>query len=346
MISVLLQIDWFYVKHSISLCTIFAAVMYGVVFSNNVYIQVASSITMALFWQQMAFIGHDTGHTAITHDFKMDQLIGIFAGNMTTGISIGWWKKSHNAHHIVTNSVEFDPDIQHLPVLAITDKFFKSVRSMYHEKTLTFNGLAKFFVSNQHWLYYLIMGLARYNLYVQSFLLVFSLPNGRAKYLECLGLAFFWTWYIYLCSFLPCWTSLFIFVFVAHFLAGVLHIQITLSHFSMKTYHGHPMDAFKDSEFLLSQLATTMDIECHPWLDFIHGGLQFQIEHHLFPRLPRHRLREAKAKIQALCTKHNVPYRSKTFYEANLEIIEQLKETALKAQCISPLIWDGINAIG
>ena len=136
------------------------------------------------------------------------------------------------------------------------------------------------------------MGLARYNLYVQSFLLVFSLPNGRAKYLECLGLAFFWTWYIYLCSFLPCWTSLFIFVFVAHFLAGVLHIQITLSHFSMKTYHGHPMDAFKDSEFLLSQLATTMDIECHPWLDFIHGGLQFQIEHHLFPRLPRHRLRE------------------------------------------------------
>ena len=106
------------------------------------------------------------------------------------------------------------------------------------------------------------------------------------------------------------------------------------------------MDAFKDSEFLLSQLATTMDIECHPWLDFIHGGLQFQIEHHLFPRLPRHRLREAKAKIQALCKKHNVPYRSKTFYEANLEIIEQLKETALKAQCISPLIWDGINAIG
>ena len=320
--------------------------MYGVVFSNNVYIQVASSITMALFWQQMAFIGHDTGHTAITHDFKMDQLIGIFAGNMTTGISIGWWKKSHNAHHIVTNSVEFDPDIQHLPVLAITDKFFKSVRSMYHEKTLYFNGLAKFFVSNQHWLYYLIMGLARYNLYLQSFLLVFSLPNGRAKYLECFGLAFFWTWYLYLCSFLPCWTSLFIFVVVAHFLAGVLHIQITLSHFSMKTYHGHPMDAFKDSEFLLSQLATTMDIECYPWLDFIHGGLQFQIEHHLFPRLPRHRLREAKAKIQALCKKHNVPYRSKTFYEANLEIIKQLKETALKAQCISPLIWDGIHAIG
>lgn len=337
---------WFYVKHAINLYVIFSLVIYGVVFSNNVYIQMASSITMALFWQQMAFIGHDSGHTAVTHNFEMDKSIGIFVGNMTTGISIGWWKKSHNAHHIVTNSVEFDPDIQHLPVLAITDKFFKSVRSMYHEKILYFDRVARFFVSNQHWLYYLIMGLARYNLYVQSFLLVYSLPNGRGKNLEIIGLVFFWTWYIYLCSFLPSWASLFIFVFVAHFLAGILHIQITLSHFSMETYHGHPMDVFKGSEFLLSQLATTMDIDCYPYLDFVHGGLQFQIEHHLFPRLPRHRLREAKTKVQELCKKHNVTYRSKTFYEANIEIIQKLKETAEKAQCISPLIWEGIHAIG
>lgn len=339
-------IDWFYVGHGINLSVIFALLIYGVVFSNNVYIQVASSISMAVFWQQMAFIGHDIGHTAVTHDLKTDSLIGIFVGNMTTGISIAWWKKSHNAHHIVTNSVEFDPDIQHLPVLAITDKFFQSVRSMYHEKILYFDGLAKFFVSYQHWLYYLIMGLARYNLYAQSFLLVFSLPRGQNKYFEIFGLMFFWTWYIYLCSFLPSWTSLFIFVFVAHFLAGILHIQITLSHFSMETYHGHPLDAFKSNEFLLSQLATTMDIECYPWLDFFHGGLQFQIEHHLFPRLPRHRLREAKVKIQELCKKHNITYRSKTFVEANLEIVQKLRQTAEKAQCISPIIWEGIHAIG
>lgn len=265
---------------------------------------------------------------------------------MTTGVSIGWWKKSHNAHHIVTNSVEFDPDIQHLPVFAVTEKFFKSVKSMYHERILYFDRVARFFVSNQHWLYYIVMGLARFNLYVQSFLLVFSLPSGRNKYFELFGLIFFWTWYIYLCSFLPTWSSLFIFVFVAHFLAGILHVQITLSHFSMDTYHGHPNEVFKGSGYALLQLQTTMDIECNPWLDFFHGGLQFQIEHHLFPRLPRHRLRETKSKVQELCRKHNVPYRSKTFYEANLEVIQRLKETATKAKCLSPIIWEGVNAIG
>ncbi|XP_067025978.1 uncharacterized protein [Acropora muricata] len=342
-----LQTDyWFYIRQAINLGLIFAALVYGVIFSDNVYIQVASSFTMAAFWQQMAFVGHDGGHMAITHDFKTDWKIGIFVGNMTTGVSIGWWKKSHNAHHIVTNSVEFDPDIQHLPVFAVTEKFFKSVKSMYHERILYFDQVARFFVSNQHWLYYIVMGLARFNLYVQSFLLVFSLPSGRNKYFELFGLIFFWTWYIYLCSFLPTWTSLFIFVFVAHFLAGILHVQITLSHFSMDTYHGHPNEVFKGSGYALLQLQTTMDIECNPWLDFFHGGLQFQIEHHLFPRLPRHRLRETKSKVQELCRKHNVPYRSKTFYEANLEVIQRLKETATKAKCLSPIIWEGVNAIG
>lgn len=342
-----LQTDyWFYVRQAINLGLIFAALVYGVIFSDNVYIQVASSFTMAAFWQQMAFVGHDGGHMAITHDFKTDWKIGIFVGNMTTGVSIGWWKKSHNAHHIVTNSVEFDPDIQHLPVFAVTEKFFKSVKSMYHERILYFDQVARFFVSNQHWLYYIVMGLARFNLYVQSFLLVFSLPSGRNKYFELFGLIFFWTWYIYLCSFLPTWSSLFIFVFVAHFLAGILHVQITLSHFSMDTYHGHPNEVFKGSGYALLQLQTTMDIECNPWLDFFHGGLQFQIEHHLFPRLPRHRLRETKSKVQELCRKHNVPYRSKTFYEANLEVIQRLKETATKAKCLSPIIWEGVNAIG
>lgn len=342
-----LQTDyWFYVRQAINLGLIFAALVYGVIFSDNVYIQVASSFTMAAFWQQMAFVGHDGGHMAITHDFKTDWKIGIFVGNMTTGVSIGWWKKSHNAHHIVTNSVEFDPDIQHLPVFAVTEKFFKSVKSMYHERILYFDQVARFFVSNQHWLYYIVMGLARFNLYVQSFLLVFSMPSGRNKYFELFGMIFFWTWYIYLCSFLPTWTSLFIFVFVAHFLAGILHVQITLSHFSMDTYHGHPNEVFKGSGYALLQLQTTMDIECNPWLDFFHGGLQFQIEHHLFPRLPRHRLRETKSKVQELCRKHNVPYRSKTFYEANLEVIQRLKETATKAKCLSPIIWEGVNAIG
>ena len=52
------------------------------------------------------------------------------------------------------------------------------------------------------------------------------------------------------------------------------------------------------------QLRTTMNVATPEWLDYIHIGLQFQIEHHLFPRLPRHNLRKARAKVRAICKKY------------------------------------------
>lgn len=75
---------------------------------------------MGSFWQQSAFIGHDTGHNGITHNKFIDNMIGIFIGNTTGGVSIAWWKKSHNVHHITCNSIEHDPDIQ----VRILETFF------------------------------------------------------------------------------------------------------------------------------------------------------------------------------------------------------------------------------
>ena len=114
----------------------------------------------------------------------------------------------------------------------------------------------------------------------------------------------------------------------------------------METYYGLPIDAFNTDEFLQSQLWTCMNIECPPALDFFHGGLQFQIEHHLFPRVSRQYLRQVSEKIQALCLKHKIPYKSKTFLEANVDVIMALRETALKAKHIDQMIWDGISAVG
>lgn len=338
--------DWFYVKILVWLSLVFCAIIYCVVFSNNVYIQILGAVFVAIFWQQMAFIGHDVGHHAITHDATWDDRIGLVAGNLLTGVSIGWWQKSHNAHHIVTNSIEFDPDIQHLPVLAISDKYFKSIYSFYHKRVMQFDKVAKFFVRYQHLLYFVIMGLARFNLYLQSFLLAFSKEKVKMRFWEIFTMCLFWTWYLYLCSYLPTFWTRLAFVLLAHFLAGIIHIQITLSHFSMETHHGIPQESFKNDKFLLSQMDTTMDIECPPWMDFFHGGLQFQFEHHMFPRVARENLRSIHEQMKALCKKHNLPFRSKSFIAANIEVINLLKETAEKSKTFSHMIWEGVNAIG
>ena len=76
-----------------------------------------------------------------------------------------------------------------------------------------------------------------------------------------------------------------LYVLISHIVTMPLHVQITLSHFSMSTTDFGPTESFPQK-----MLRTTMDVDCPPYLDFLHGGLQFQAVHHLFPRVPRHRL--------------------------------------------------------
>lgn len=339
--------DFFYIANFLAQFVLLAFIFYCLIATTSTIMLVVAAVAMGFFFQQIAFVGHDAGHHQITHDQMTDEAIGVFIGNLFSGISIGWWKRSHNAHHVVTNSVTCDPDIQHLPVFAVTDKFFKPVVSLYHNKTFSFDRISRFFVSNQHLLYYIIMGVARFNLYVQSFLHVFHMPYGYKRKFEIATIFIFWCWFSLLLSLIPSYAGMFAFLFISHFVAGLLHVQITLSHFSMATYHGHPSGTYKSADsFFMSQMETTLNVSCSPYMDFFHGGLQFQIEHHLFPRVSRPYLRTLSSKIQSLCERHGVEYASLSFYDANKEVISALKETAVKAQGISSFILDGLNAVG
>ncbi|CAN1237518.1 Delta(8)-fatty-acid desaturase 1 [Linum grandiflorum] len=86
-------------------------------------------------------------------------------------------------------------------------------------------------------------------------------------------------------------------------------------------------------------------------MDWFHGGLQFQLEHHLFPRLPRCQLRKVSPVVQDLCKKHNLPYRSYSFFEANVCTIKTLREVALQARDLANpvpknLVWEAVHTHG
>lgn len=55
-----------------------------------------SALFLGLFWHQITFTAHDAGHMGITHDFHLDTCIGIFIADFCGGLSLGWWKRSHN----------------------------------------------------------------------------------------------------------------------------------------------------------------------------------------------------------------------------------------------------------
>jgi fatty acid desaturase len=285
-----------------------------------------AAMLLGLFFQQCAFIGHDAGHVAITHHNDTDTLIGTVVGPLLTGVCLSWWKHSHNVHHVTTNSISHDPDVQHMPILATTPKLFEhgGCFSVYHQRFMNFDWLAKQLITRQHYLFFPIMALARWNLYVQGLIFV----TNRKEY-ACLGL--FATWLALLTMCLPTWSLRLLFLVASHAFAGFLHLQIVLSHFSMPMYRGRHFDAPTGEEFLRRQCATCMDVHSNWYTEWFHGGLQFQLAHHLFPRVPRHNLRRVQTLVYQLCRDHQVPYVITSFREGISRIINTLACTAAEA---------------
>jgi delta8-fatty-acid desaturase len=198
------------------------------------------------------------------------------------------------------------------------------------------------------------MMVARINLYIQGILLLASKEKIEHRGLEIGTLMIFFGWFSALLTFcLSSWQERVAYVGLSHAIAGLLHVQITLSHFAEEVYHGQAYNDDSDEWFRM-QVKTTLNVDCPEWMDWFHGGLQFQVEHHLWPRLPRHHLREARTLTKALCKKHKIEYHECSFFWANVRMMSKLYETALLARktvksdggFYKSQIWEGMNAIG
>ncbi|MQM23138.1 hypothetical protein Taro_056201 [Colocasia esculenta] len=333
-----------------TLCLIFvlfSTAVYGVLCTRSAWVHLLSGGLMGFLWIQSGWIGHDSGHYTVMRTPALNRLAQFVSGNCLTGISIAWWKRNHNAHHIACNSLEFDPDLQHMPLFAVSSKLFHSLRSYFYERKMDFDAVSRLFVSYQHWTFYPVMCFARINLFTQSILLLLSKKKVPNRGQELLGVAIFWLWYPLLVSCLPNWGERVMFVVSSFAVTGIQHVQFCLNHFSSSVFVGPP----RGNDWFEKQTMGTLGISCSPWLDWFHGGLQFQVEHHLFPRLPRCQLRKVAPFVRELCKKHNLPYSTASFWEANAMTIGTLRTAALQARELANpvpknLVWEAVNTHG
>lgn len=343
----------FYAKMGAWLLSLFLLSLYLSIGCTSTRSHMLGAAVMGLFWQQLAGIGHDMGHSAISHNFHLDHSIcSSLVAFM--GISVCWWKRNHNTHHIVCNSIEHDPDIQHLPAIAVSPEIFKKpFWSTYYNELKAMDSVARFLVSFEHIFFYPIMMVARFNLYAQSLIQLCAKEYLHYRKTEFAAFAVYFAWIGALVSSLPTWGEIFGWLLVSHAVSGLLHVQICCSHFSMEKYHGHAYNDATD-EWYITQLKTTMNFDTPPVLDWFHIGLQFQIEHHLFPRLPRHNLREARSLVKEVCRKHNIRYHEPGFFQANIETLQCLWHTAKAARLTKKgdsgfyesILWDGLTLNG
>ncbi|TPX33599.1 hypothetical protein SmJEL517_g03523 [Synchytrium microbalum] len=326
---------WFYVREFIKTCILTSLAVWLLVKGRPGWFEVvASCLTLAAMWHQVAFVAHDAGHNGITHNRYIDGAIGTLVANFVGGLSIGWWKSSHNVHHIVTNDPEHDPDIQLLPFFAVTTRLFTGVYSTYYKAFLEFDLPAKLLIRFQHLYYYIILGFGRFNLHALS-ISHLSKNNQVNPYRmhEIALTSIFWCWYLYLLSYVPTWPMVVVYVLLGHIATFLLHVQITLSHYGMSCE-----EHAEDEEFAVKALRTTMNVDCPWYIDWLHGGLQFQVEHHLFPRMPRHNLRKVRPFVRQYAKDNGITYVEYPFAEGNWVVLANLKHVALQAPSLASIL--------
>ncbi len=125
---------------------------------------------------------------------------------------------------------------------------------------------------------------------------------------------------------------------VTHIAAGLLHVQILLSHICMHYCEDGPgttgaitaPNGNDEAGYHEWQALSTMDISCPAWMDWFHGGLQFQLEHHIFPRVPRWNLRKLCKLTDEIYAKYDIPVVRMGFIDANKVMLKHMKDVGVK----------------
>ncbi len=252
-----------------------------------------ASLFIGFAMVQVGLIGHDAGHLEIFRSPKKNWLLGQLCWSITTGVSFWYWNDRHNRHHGHTNDMDQDPDIQGGGPFAV---------AFTEEEASARQGWRRVLVKYQ--VIFVLLGLMLYTFAFRAEGWLFSIRKlqGTRRLLEMILLSLnivLWLTFIIALG----WRGLGI--FVAGNIVGSIYFVATIS----PNHNGMPMWA-RDVKlsFLERQVLSSRDLTSHPVWDFLYGGLNYQIEHHLFPTLPRVNLKRAQAIIRPFCEAHSLSY--------------------------------------
>lgn len=284
---------------------------------------VASAVLLGVFWQQGGWLAHDFLHHQVFRHRSFNTVAGYFIGNVALGFSVDWWKSKHNVHHAAPNELDenhhaVDPDIDTLPLLAWSNEMVATVSNAAHR------GLLRM----QHYFFFPILSLARFSWCEQSVSHNLSPANkdgSKRGWEELVLLAVHYSWYLgTVFTMLPFLKAL-LFVVLSQMTAGLLlSIVFVQSHNGMEVYSDQ-------KDFITAQVVSTRDITAGTWNDWFTGGLNYQIEHHLFPTLPRHNLAKVRQAVQQLCERHGLHYETCGMATGTWRVLKRLAAVAAEA---------------
>ncbi|NGN67519.1 acyl-CoA desaturase [Streptomyces sp. A7024] len=269
-----------------------AAVITGVALLGHSWWVLLLAAPLAVFTSRTAFVGHDSGHAQIAESRRSNKLLGLFHGNLLIGMSYAWWNDKHNRHHANPNHIEKDPDVG-VGALVWTQ-----------EQAAERSGFARWLTRNQAWLFFPMLLLEGFALKVSGWQDL-RRQSGRERLVEATLLAAHVALYVTLLLLTMSPGKAIVFALVHHALFG-LHLGMAFA----PNHKGMEMPDGTGERWghLQRQVLTSRNVRGGLVTDWFLGGLNYQIEHHLFPNMPRPHLRRAQPLVRDYCESVGLPY--------------------------------------
>ena len=274
---------------------------------GNSWWQLLVAVFLAGVFTQIGFLGHDAGHRQIFGTPRASYVLGVLLGNLGIGLSYGWWVEKHHRHHTHPNQEGADPDIA-IGVLAFSPA-----------QAATSRGLARLIFRFQAYLFFPLLLLEGISLHVASARALTS-RQSRHRPAEAALLAVHAAVYLGAVFLVLSPVRALLFIAVQQGLFG-LYLGCSFA----PNHKGMPiLDAADRTDFLHRQVLTSRNVRGGILTDFALGGLNYQIEHHLFPSMPRPNLRRSQPIISGFCRQRQLPYSQASLVDSYAQALSHL----------------------
>lgn len=277
------------------------------------------AVLLGLFLQQAGWLAHDFNHNQVFKKREMNHWFGVVWSSLAQGFSKAWWCHKHNRHHAAPNahasSKEFkdgDPDIATMPFLAWSAKMAARAGEWRFGRRL---------IAHQRLTYFPLLALVRVTWLLRScfFLLGGGKPLKNPRF-EIALIALHYVWFGCIIAQLRSAWEMFAFATIANVSSSLfMAVVFALGHNGMAMYDA---DALPD--FSRLQITTTRNIRGGPLVHWFCGGLQYQVEHHLFPQMPRHHLAAAHVHVATFCERFGITCYETSLWQGTKEVFTRL----------------------
>ncbi len=293
----------------VGVCVAFALV-------GDSWIQLAVAAGLGIVLTQIIFYSHDAAHRQIFQSHKANEMTALIMGTLVAGVSLAWWNNKHNKHHAAPNQIGKDSDIA------------ASVVHFYPPEKEMRPGFSSFMHRHQGWWFFPLLTVEMLNLHAQGVQALVTRPGMKRRWTELMMMLVRLAGYPAL---------LFIFLSPGR-AAAFLGVQLAVtglylgtsfaaSHIGMTVL---PRDSRID--FFRRQVLTSRNVSGGRLASFAMGGLNYQIEHHLFPSMPRPNLHKVRPVVQNFCANNDIDYNEVSILRAWRIVATYLNRVGLSAR--------------